>query len=163
MRPPGVALALLLILTALMTVGSSAAATPTAASSASAARCPNGKPPARTVTKIQAIQLDLIRRSTFNNFDGPRVTRDLLSHRRLWCAAILDRLGDNALIKLRDIDENSWNADTVYLLSSGADDRSLSRLARTWQADDVYWVNAADASQMLGTSESFRILEVWWD
>jgi hypothetical protein len=127
------------------------------------ARCPNGKPPARTVTKIQAIQLDLMRRSSYNNFDGKQVASDLLGHRRLWCAAILDRLGNDALIKLRDIDENYWNADTVYLLSSGADNRNLTRLARTWHADAVYWVNPTDVSQMLGTSESFRILEIWWD
>lgn len=128
-----------------------------------AARCPNTKPVARTVTKIQAIQLDLMRRSSYNDFEGEQVASDLLNHRRLWCAAILDRLGDDALIKLRDIDENYWNADTVYLLSSGADDRNLTRLARTWHADAVYWVNAADAGQMLGTSDNFRILEVWWD
>ena len=132
-------------------------------STTNAARCPNTKPAARTVTKIQAIQFDLMRRSSYNNFDGKQVASDLLSHRRLWCAAILDRLGDDALIKLRDIDENYWNADTVYLLSSGADDSNLTRLARTWHADAVYWVNPAGASQMLGTSQSFRILEIWWD
>jgi hypothetical protein len=128
-----------------------------------AARCPNTKPVVRTVTKIQAVQLDLMRRSSYNDFVGKQVASDLLSHRQLWCAAILDRLGDSALIKLRDIDENYWNADTVYVLSSGANDRSLTRLARTWHADAVYWVNPTDASQMLGTSQSFRILEIWWD
>jgi hypothetical protein len=132
-------------------------------SATNTARCPSGKSHSRTVTKIQSIQLDLMRRSSYNNFDGKQVATDLVNHQRLWCAAILDRLGDDALTKLRDIDENYWNADTVYVLSSGADDRSLTRLARRWHADDVYWVNAAHASQMLGTSDSFRILEIWWD
>jgi len=109
---------------------------------ASAGSCPTGKPPPLTITTIQAIQFDLMRRSSFNNFDGPRVARDLLRHRRLWCGAILDRLGDDALIKLRDIDENYWNVDTLYVLSSEANDAALLRLAHHWQADAIQWVGA---------------------
>jgi hypothetical protein len=45
--------------------------------------------------------------------NGPRVARDLLANRRLWCGALLDRLGDAAMIKLRDLDENVWNVDTL--------------------------------------------------
>jgi len=111
----------------------------------------------------QSIQLDLIRRSSFNNFDGPLVARELLQHRPLWCAAILDRLGDDALIKLRDIDANYWNTDTLYILSSGANNRALSALARHWRADATQWVKGAAASQLLGTSGQYQILEVWWD
>jgi hypothetical protein len=128
-----------------------------------AGRCPDGKPPARTITKIQSIQLDLLRRSSFNNMDGTRVTNDLLQHRQLWCAAILDRVGNHPLIKLRDIDQGYWNADTVYILSSGANNPALSKLARRWDADAIQWVTGADASQLLGTSERYQILEIWWD
>ena len=116
-----------------------------------------------TITKIQAIQFDLMRRSSFNNFDGPRVARDLLRHRRLWCGAILDRVGDDALIKLRDIDENYWNVDTLYVLSSEANDAALVGLAHHWQADAIQWVGGAAASKQLGVSGRSRILEVWWD
>ncbi len=129
-------------------------------------RCPGDardRPPPRTISKIQAIQFELIRRSSFNSFNGVRVTRDLLRHRQLWCGAIMDRLGDDALIKLRDMGANDWNVDTLYLLSSGANDRSLSALARHWQADEIRWVTGRAASELLGTSGSFRILEVWWD
>jgi hypothetical protein len=145
---------------ALAGVGSSTVASGKATSTA---RCPSRKAPPRVITKIQAIQFDLMRRSSFNSFDGRRVARDLLSHRQLWCAVILDRLDDSALIKLRDIDENVWNADTVYVLSSGANDVQLSQLAHRWRADSVYWVSGRAASHLLGTSERFRILEVWWD
>ena len=128
-----------------------------------AGHCPDGKPPARTITKIQSIQLDLLRRSSYNNMDGAQVANDLLQHRQLWCAAILDRLGLGALVKLRDIDQGYWNADTVYILSSGANNGALSKLARRWQADAVRWVTGAEASQLLGTSERHQILEIWWD
>jgi len=125
--------------------------------------CPNGKRPATSVTKIQGIQLDLLRRSSFNNLNGRQVAGDLLSHRRLWCAALIDRLGTDALIKLRDLDENAWNADTLYVLSSRQDDRALARLARRWHADAITWVGGAAASRLLGDSSPARILEVWWD
>jgi hypothetical protein len=130
---------------------------------ASTGRCPNRRPPATSVTGMQATQLDVLRRSTFNNMDGKQVTHDLLNHRLLWCAAVLDRLGDDALIKLRDLDQNLWNADTVYVLSSGADDRALAQVARRWHADAIQWVGGATASQLLGDSGRWRILEVWWD
>ncbi len=75
----------------------------------------------------------------------------------------MDRLGDTALIKLRDIGTNDWNVDTLYVLSSGANDASLSALARHWQADEILWVTGRAASKLLGTSGRYRILEVWWD
>jgi hypothetical protein len=125
--------------------------------------CPNFKPPGRSVTKIQAIQLDLLRRSSFNNLDGTKVARALLNNRRLWCGALIDRLGSDALIKLRDLDENVWNVDTLYVLSSGANDRMLTRLARRWHPDAMSWVSGAAASRLLGDNRPARILEVWWD
>jgi hypothetical protein len=131
-----------------------------------AGRCPDfaaSKPPPTSISKIQSLQFDLMRRSTFNDFDGPRVVRDLLAHRSLWCGAVMDRLGPDALIKLRDIGMNYWNVDTLYVLSSGKNDAALAALAHRWHADEVVWVGGADASALLGTSERHRILEVWWD
>ncbi len=125
--------------------------------------CPNGRSPSKSVTKIQAIQLDLLRRSSFNQLNGLQVARDLLANRRLWCAALIDRSGSDALIKLRDLDENYWNVDTLYVLSSGANDRLLGRIARRWHADAIYWVSGAAASSLLGDTRQARILEVWWD
>jgi hypothetical protein len=131
-----------------------------------AGRCPSGsgnKPPTTAISKIQSLQLELMRRSSFNSFDGTQVARDLLAHRLLWCGAMMDRLGGNALIKLRDIGENAWNVDTLYVLSSTADDKRLTSLARRWHPDSVTWVSGPAASRLLGATGSYRILEVWWD
>jgi hypothetical protein len=148
----------------LLALGGAAASSSSSRATASAAgSCPNGKQPARSVTKIQAIQLDLIRRASFNNLNGPQIVRDLLNRRRLWCAVLVDRLGDDALIKLRDLDANYWNVDTLYVLSSREDDRALTRLAHRWHADAMAWVGGGAASQLLGDSSPARILEVWWD
>lgn len=72
----------------------------------------------------QEIQLELLRRTKFNDLDGERVLASLLKHRDLWLAALLDRpgLADYAepclllisgLIKLRDLPGNIWNVDTL--------------------------------------------------
>src|SRR5919202_2409129 len=123
----------LFVVVVLAAIGGSSDAAPSAP--AARGHCPAGagdRPPPRTISKIQALQFQLIRRSSFNNFDGVRLTRDLLQHRRLWCGVIMDRLGNDALIKLRDIGSNEWNVDTLYVLSSRVNDRALSRLAGRW-------------------------------
>jgi hypothetical protein len=145
------------------TAGVAASFSTSAGAVSRAGSCPNGKPPSASVTKVQAIQLDLLRRSSFNNLKGARVARDLLKNRKLWCGALIDRLGGDALIKLRDLDENVWNVDTLYVLSSGANDRLLTRLARRWHADAISWVGGAAASRLLGDSRAARVLDVWWD
>lgn len=144
-------------------LASRASSAPKSRALAQKAVCPNGKPPSSSVTKAQAIQLTLLRRSSFNELNGVRVARDLLANRRLWCAALIDRLGNDALIKLRDLDQNIWNVDTLYVLSSGANNQSLGRIAHRWHADAISWVGGAAARRLLGYGGPVRILEVWWD
>src|SRR5437764_284351 len=71
-----------------------------------------------TEASVQEIQLELIRRWRFNQFDGPKVVASLRAHRKLWRAVLMDRLGFISrdghhwgLIKLRDLPGNTWNVD----------------------------------------------------
>jgi hypothetical protein len=126
-----------------------------------------------TATKTpQDLMLDLMRMSSFNAFDGDLVVDSLLEYRHLWQGAIFDRAAYFTLdrynegvktdpidfIKLRDIGAGYWNVDTLYLLPS-EDTTScrarLERLARTWAADEVDWINGCDAGP--------HVLRVWWD
>src|SRR5262249_8652834 len=77
---------------------------------------------------VQEIQLELIRRTRFNDFDGERICELLTRYRGHWQAVLLDRPGvpnyghpgrllTSGLIKLRDLDDNIWNADTLYVLT----------------------------------------------
>ena len=82
-----------------------------------------------TDATVQEIQLELIRRTSFNSMDGPRVVAHLQQHRDLWSAVMLDRstyvvsggLPDMGLIKLRDLPGNFWNADTLFILCATAE------------------------------------------
>ncbi|WP_194816053.1 hypothetical protein [Nocardia sp. XZ_19_385] len=127
---------------------------------------------------VQEIQLDLIRRSSFNNFDGPRVVASLQRHRELWVAACIDRLNDWAenpgwlpdmsLIKLRDLDSDSWNVDTLFILTSSPD--TAHEMARVvceeqWYADRIkVHTDPEEICSALGSGErNYGLLSVWWD
>jgi hypothetical protein len=73
---------------------------------------------------VQEIQFELIRRSSFNALDGPRVLESLQRHRELWLSVVFDRIGFcdtesllpiSSLIKLRDLPRNIWNAELCTL------------------------------------------------
>lgn len=74
---------------------------------------------------VQEIQLELFRRSVAAEYHVDEFIAILLDNRHLWRGGVIDRLGVNeggfwlqpsSMIKLRDIDQNFWNADTLYLL-----------------------------------------------
>ena len=118
---------------------------------------------------IQTIQLELIRESSFNFFDGERVYRDLLERRPLWVAAVIDR-GDpplrGGLIKLRDLADDHWNVDTLFVLAR--DERSareLAELAEPWEADNVCVHGPTTTGEALGTNKERdeRLVTFWWD
>src|SRR2546425_11800104 len=91
---------------------------------------------------IQEIQLELIRRTQYNALNGEQVLASLLAHADLWEAVMLDRLGlskpgklpSMGLIKLRDLSDKFWNADTLYVLTPNAE--CASRLAKVIEKED---------------------------
>src|SRR5260370_42315709 len=77
---------------------------------------------------VQEIQLELIRRTTFNEFNGEKICASLLKHRSLWLAVLLDQPGlpnyaepghllTSGLIKLRDLPDNIWNVDKLFIMT----------------------------------------------
>ena len=130
--------------------------------------------PLREAT-VQDIQLELIRRTQFNAFDGERVVATLRAHRDLWEAVLMDRncfsnpgrLPSTGLIKLRDLSSNLWNVDTLYVLTP--DVPSAWRLAEIAERED--WgaiVCVHDDSREVedalgGGGERQAIVSMWWD
>jgi len=113
------------------------------------------------VSRPQELQLELIRLASFNDFDGGRAVDDLLRSRELWTGVLMDAAG---LVKLRDIGAGVWNVDTLYVLSSGTDDRALETLVRSWGPDSIGWIEGEAADRELGWSLSgLRVLSAWWD
>ena len=120
--------------------------------------------PSLKISKAQKFQLDLIARTNFNFCNGKRVAELLKENRRMWRAAFMPLNP----ISLRDMDNGSWHADTLYIYAEEGWQFSLEDLAREqFQADEIYWIGGSKAVDMLGTSEikdkSQAILSVWWD
>jgi len=129
-----------------------------------------------TEASVQEIQLELMRRRRFNEFDGPNVVASLRRHRKLWRAALMDRLGFVSekhgsgwgLIKLRDLPQNYWNVDDLFILTDTLDQaRELERIAEEedWKADNVTLLqNEDERGRQLGQfPPSGYIISFWWD
>lgn len=129
---------------------------------------------------MQDIQLELMRRRRFNDFDGPRIVGSLERHRQVWLAAHMDRFGlgwdehrdwfpSGSLIKLRDLRGNGWNVDTLVVLTENIDNaRQLAQIAdaENWQADEVAVQDGSEEeiSAALGMSPvGFAVFSAWWD
>lgn len=126
---------------------------------------------------VQEIQLELFRRSVATEYRVAEFIDVLLANRRLWSGAVIDRLGiseggywlqPSSMIKLRDIGQNFWNADTLYVLcpDRAAADELVGLLpmerfgCMPSVEDDEEVVNGA-----LGTGRDKHtvIVRFWWD
>lgn len=140
------------------------------------------------VHEVQRLNFRLMELASFNRYDGPKVVKDLLDHRELWQACIMDRGSYSEasiinkiessyfinLIKLRDMSrdcvkrlgEQIWNIDTLFILApkSLEKKKELLKLSKTWLADEVKWMEPKRASYYLGGApKGTKILQVWWD
>lgn len=118
------------------------------------------------IVSVQNVQLQLMRMSSFNDFNGPLVVASLEQHRDLWKGAVMTRL--ESLICLRDI-EHHWNVDTLFLTPHAGREDELLRLAQKWRADEVDWIGGEEACSLLGSygpdtrNNPRQILRVFWD
>jgi hypothetical protein len=127
---------------------------------------------------VQEIQLELLRRSRFNAMDGERVADSLLRRRDLWLSFLLDRPGIAnyakpsrllmaGMIKLRDLPDNIWNADTLYVLTpTHGQAQELARIAEEedWAGEVYVHKDQNEIDQALGTGrDEYGLMTVWWD
>lgn len=131
---------------------------------------------------IQELNLELIKKTKFNGFNGAKVVKSLLKNCDLWQSVVMDRTdfvfasdielkrkGSKetiSLIKLRDMQENFWNVDTLFILPKGGNVKEIVKLARReWYADEVTVIRGKQAEDWLGMGGfgNLEIVKVWWD
>ncbi|MCA9124057.1 MAG: hypothetical protein H6822_19845 [Planctomycetaceae bacterium] len=124
---------------------------------------------------LQQIQLELIRRRQFHDFDGQRVVDCLLQHRDLWEAVMMDRVAIShpgslpmlGLMKLRDFAHEEWNVDTLYILTKSKED--AEKLAgvfnrRQWGGMLDIHTDPDEVDAALGGAKPGQaILSIWWE
>jgi hypothetical protein len=119
------------------------------------------------MNKTQTIVAELIKQSSFNNFDGDVCVDVLTENEELWDGFVWGRFdGYNELITLRDIKSNQYNADTLYILAKqgrGAELKSI--ITEQLRPDEISFVESTVASVLLGASGTYNkvLLRCWWD
>ena len=126
---------------------------------------------------VQEIQLELIRRTRFNAFDGERIYTSLMKYRTYWWP-LLYRPGPNyqkprhllmtGLIKLRDLDDNIWNADQLFILTANRE--QAVQLVRIIEEEDwggekpIVYDDQEEIDSALGVGRQDNgLLSIWWD
>ncbi len=122
---------------------------------------------------VQELQLELIRRTRPGATDGNRIVADLLANPALWVSAMMERfcfsnpgkLATIGLIKLRDLPENFWNADTLYILTPDvASAHKLGASAENWGGMVLIHDDLADVQSAIGGSgRENAVVSIWWD
>lgn len=121
------------------------------------------------VEKISVMQqkiLDLIEISSFNNFDGKSVVRDLVEHKDLWDSVLMIR--DDTGIILRDLPENYFNVDTLYILTDKLRENKMKEIIKGWSSDEFGVLSREKMQEWMGSyinsKEDIRkVISVWWD
>lgn len=126
------------------------------------------------LSEVQLLNLRLMELASFNQFHGEKVVQDLLANLELWKGVLMDGRDygkDIDLVKLRDLARHDinqqkgvWNVNTVYILAR--DKRScaeLEALVKTWDPDEVSWIEPERAGFLLGGGRDTLVLRVWWD
>lgn len=120
---------------------------------------------------VQELQFELMKRASFNGFSGEQVVKDLKKNKGLWKGAFMFMLPAYEpinLIPLRDIEDNEWNVDTLFINTNKKNLTELLRIVSTWNADEVEVEKGKKACDFLGSwskemEENTRIIKVWWD
>ncbi len=63
-----------------------------------------------------------------------------------------------------DLPAGYWNVDTLFILIQPDTEAQWQQVAEGWAADEIYFIEGADAGRILGAyGVPQKILTVWWD
>lgn len=119
--------------------------------------------PEKKISEKQEIQLDILAKTNFNFFNGKKIAQWLRENHKMWRAVLLPL----DPLSLRDLAENYWHADTLYIYPEDGWGFKLEEVMKEqFGADETRWIGGESAANLLGDSEidgSYVILEAWWD
>src|SRR6266508_4910666 len=104
----------------------------------------------KKISEAQKIQLDIIAHTNFNFFEGKKISELLKENHRMWRAVLMPL----DLISLRDMEDDTWHADTVYIYPEDGYQSQLEELVREqFNADEIEWIGGSSAMDMMGMTE----------
>ncbi len=130
----------------------------------------------KRINQAQELQFKLMELSSFNNFDGTAVSKDLKKHGDLWISCVWGRFKYFELIPLRDLRDGIYNADTLYIYTTQDKVQKIQELAKRWNADEFGVVTSTGSRGAVdfkpnetwaifgATLENDRcLIRIWWD
>lgn len=129
------------------------------------------------INECQKIQLERIRLASFNGLDGDKVARSLAANRNLWTGFVFGRFKYNELIELRDISQDSINADTLMVLTTKDKWPEIEKLAQEWDANEYGYIDSEGnrvgthcydkkefwSSYGASLENNEIVVRIWWD
>jgi hypothetical protein len=110
------------------------------------------------INATQSLMFDLIKRASFNGFDGEQAVKFLIRNRDLWKGVTM---GNEEYYTLRDIDEDSWHADTLKVLA--VDENAAQTLKKKIKAslspDEISIENLSSSA----VGDQGTVVRAWWD
>lgn len=110
---------------------------------------------------IQGLYFALMARSSFNDFDGWQVVRDLRARPECWHAAVM--VSANPDIQLRDLPLGVNQIDTLYIATNEAHIAALEDLAGRWLAASVERCRPGPGLGFGGWMMEDVVLRLLWD
>lgn len=89
------------------------------------------------INKTQKAVFNLMKCSAFNDFNPDEVAKDLTDNADKWLGCIWGRFNYCELLPLRDIEDDFYGADTLYLSTQKENIDFIRILAGKWQADEI--------------------------
>lgn len=121
-----------------------------------------------TVTHVQKLHLELIKRANFNSFNGNIVANGLLANADSWTAVIAAHsYRSHPVYRLfEEIPEDEWSPDTLWIMA--VDDQAatqLMALCRQWGAEQVGIYDFTNDPQLhnLAMIDDEVLVRAWWD
>lgn len=132
----------------------------------------------------QWIQIERVKITSYNDFDGGKIAQSLINHADLWDSMVFGRFTYGTLIELRDLHEDCINADEMYLLTTrDRVEKLLEAINSEWDANEIGWIDhtnkwngtrgfkAEDLHQKFGcvlegennNPDNQVLVRVWWD
>lgn len=111
---------------------------------------------------VQKLYLELIKKSSFNNFDGEVVVEKLCERKDLWKSVIMTQCSGLG-ITLRDLSGDHNNVDSLVVLTNkDCLNEFLEFVEEAFNADEKTVCEGNAATQYLGGGEGV-VVEFWWD
>jgi hypothetical protein len=118
----------------------------------------------KNITKLQMIQFELMEHVSLEGFDPKRVISDLIKHKELWESAIMMPDPAWGLLHLRDLGENKWNVDCLYIYATNDESKALTELAQSWTPTELMWIDPEALGNLMRVPERLprRVLRLFW-